>query len=333
MSARIFTDKDVDLGPLLDKTCAVVGYGAQGRAHALNLRDSGIPVVVGLLPKSRSRMTARRDGLRLTTTGGAVRRADVVFLAVPDTKMADVYHTDIAPNLRRGQTLLFAHGFAIHYRTISPPNDVDVVMVAPKGLGPMVRTQFVAGRGVPCVIAIAQDASGHARQLALAYAKAIGGTRAGVIETTFQEETEADLFAEQAVLCGGMSALVQAGFDILVEAGYQPEMAYFECVHELKFIVDLMHRAGLSGMRARISETAKWGGVSVGPKVIDRSVKLRMKKALLDIQSGKFAREWLRETASGRKRYERLLKREADQPIERVGERLRGLMRWLDEKS
>jgi ketol-acid reductoisomerase len=333
MSARIFTDKDVDLGPILDKTCAIVGYGAQGRAHALNLRDSGIPVVVGLLPRSRSRATARRDGLRLTTTARAVSRANIIFLALPDTKMADAYDTDIAPNLRRGQTLLFAHGFAIHYRTISPPNDVDVVMVAPKGLGPMVRTQFVDGRGVPCVIAIAQDVSGHARQLALAYAKAIGGTRAGVIETTFQEETEADLFGEQAVLCGGMSALVQAGFEVLVEAGYQPEMAYFECLHELKFIVDLMHRAGLSGMHAQISETAKWGSISVGPKVIDKSIKRRMKKALLDIRSGKFAKEWLRETESGRKRYERLLARGADQPIERVGERLRGLMRWMDEKS
>jgi ketol-acid reductoisomerase len=331
MSARIFTDKDVHLGPLLDKTCAVVGYGAQGRAHALNLRDSGIPVVVGLLPKSRSRVTARRDGLRLATTGGAVRQADIVFLALPDTKMADVYHTDIAPNLRRGQTLLFAHGFAIHYRTISPPNDVNVVMVAPKGLGPMVRTQFVAGQGVPCVIAVHQDVSGHARQLALAYAKAIGGTRVGVIETTFQEETEADLFAEQAVLCGGMSALVQAGFETLVEAGYQPEMAYFECLHELKFIVDLMHRAGLSGMRARISETARWGDVSVGPKIIDASVKTRMKNELRKIRNGKFARDWLRETATGRKRYQRLLEKGKTQPIEHVGERLRRLMPWLDE--
>jgi ketol-acid reductoisomerase len=333
MSARIFTDKDVDLGPLLDKTCAVIGYGAQGRAHALNLRDSGIPVVVGLLPKSRSRLTARRDGLRPTTTGAAVRRADVIFLALPDTKMAEIYGADIAPNLRSGQTLLFAHGFAIHYRTIIPPNDVDVIMVAPKALGPMVRTQFVAGHGVPCVIAIQQDASGHARQVALAYAKAIGGTRAGVIETTFREETEADLFAEQAVLCGGMSALVQAGFKILVEAGYQPEVAYFECLHELKFIVDLMHREGIRGMRARISETAKWGDISVGPKIVDARVKARMKEVLGEIQRGKFAKDWLRETATGRKRYQRLLDVAARQPIEEVGERLRNQMPWLDEKS
>ena len=286
-------------GPLLDKTCAVLGYGAQGRAHALNLRDSGIPVVVGLLPKSRSRVRARRDGLCLTNTAAAVRRADVIFLALPDTKMAEIYRGRRSrPICAAGQTLLFAHGFAIHYRTIVPPNDVDVVMVAPKGLGPMVRTQFEAGKGVPCVFAIAQDASGRARQLALAYAKAIGGTRAGVIETTFREETEADLFAEQAVLCGGMSALVQAGFETLVEAGYQPEMAYFECLHELKFIVDLMHEEGISGMRARISETAKWGDITVGPRIIDANVKARMKEVLGEIQSGKFARGWLRETAT-----------------------------------
>ena len=333
MSARIFTDKDVDFRPLLDKTCAVIGYGAQGRAHALNLRDSGIPIVVGLRAKSRSRLTARRDGLRPTTTAAAVCRADVIFLALPDTKMADIYRADIAPNLRSGQTLLFAHGFAIHYETIVPPNNVDVIMVAPKGLGPMVRTQFVAGQGVPCVIAIQQDASGHARQLALAYAKAIGGMRAGVIETTFREETEADLFAEQAVLCGGMSALVQAGYEILVEAGYQPEVAYFECLHELKFIVDLMHRTGLRGMRARISETAKWGAISVGPKIVDASVRARMKKVLAEIQRGKFAKNWLRETATGRKRYQRLLDIAARQPIEEVGERLRNRMPWLDEKS
>ncbi|HXA08393.1 MAG TPA: ketol-acid reductoisomerase [Chthoniobacterales bacterium] len=333
MLARILTDKDVNLAPLLDKTCAVVGYGAQGRAHALNLRDSGIPVIVGLLPKSRSRVTARQDGLRLTTTAAAVRQADVVFLALPDTKMAGIYEVDIAPHLRPGQTLLFAHGFAVHYRTIVPPNEVNVVMVAPKGLGAMVRAQFVEGKGVPCVVAIQQDANGHARQLALAYAKAIGGTRAGVLETTFQEETEADLFAEQAVLCGGMSALVQAGFETLVEAGYQPEMAYFECLHELKFIVDLMHRAGISGMRERISETAKWGDISVGPKIIDESVKLRMKEALLKIRRGKFAQEWLRETATGRKRYQRLLDKGQAEPIEHVGARLRRLMPWLDEKS
>src|SRR6476659_2078744 len=332
MSAKIFTDKDVPLAPMLDKTCAVIGYGAQGRAHALNLRDSGIRVVIGLLPGSRSRLRARRDGLRLTMTPAAVRAADVIFLALPDTKMAAIYEDEIAPQLRAGQTLLFAHGFAIHYRTIVPPNDVDVVMVAPKGLGPMVRTQFTEGKGVPCAIAIAQNASGHAREVAFAYAKAIGGTRAGVFETTFREETEADLFAEQAVSCGGINALVQAGFQTLVEAGYQPETAYFECLHELKFLVDLMHQAGISGMRARISETAKWGDISVGPKIIELQVKSRMKKALADIRSGKFAKEWLRETQTGKKRYERLLAQGEKQPIEKVGRRLRALMPWLEEK-
>jgi ketol-acid reductoisomerase len=333
LAAKIFNDKEVDLHPLLEKACAVIGYGAQGRAHALNLRDSGVPVIVGLPPKSRSRSIARRDGFRLAHTAAAVRRADVIFLALPDTKMGEIYTAEIAPELRPGQMLLFAHGFAIHYRTIVPPNDIDVVMVAPKGLGPMVRTQFVEGKGVPCVFAIAQDATGWARPLALAYAKAIGGTRAGVIETTFREETEADLFAEQAVLCGGMSALVAAGFDLLVQAGYQPEVAYFECLHELKFIVDLMHRAGISGMRARISETAKWGDVTAGPKIVDGAVKARMQEVLAKIQSGKFAKEWLRETSSGRKRYNKLLEDGSKLPIEKVGEQLRGLMPWLHEKD
>ncbi len=330
--AKIFTDKEVDLRPLLDKTCAVLGFGAQGRAQALNLRDSGVPVVIGLPAKSKSRPPARRAGFRLTTTAAAVRRAEIVFLALPDTKMAQIYRAEIAPELRAGQLLLFAHGFAIHYREIVPPNDVDVVMVAPKGLGPMVRTQFVEGKGVPCALAIHQDATGRARQLAFAYAKAIGGTRAGVFETTFREETEADLFAEQTVSCGGINALVQAGFETLVAAGYQPETAYFECLHELKFLVDLMHRAGISGMRERISETAKWGDVSVGPKIIDRRVKAQMEEALRNIQSGKFARGWLRETATGKKRYERLLKEAEGRPIEQMGERLRRLMPWLAEK-
>ncbi len=332
MPAKIFTNKDADLRLLLEKTCAVLGFGAQGRAQALNLRDSGVPVLVGLPAKSRSRAGARRAGLRVTSTTTAVSRAEIVFLALPDTKMAEIFEAEIAPALRPGQMLLFAHGFAIHYRTIVPPNDVDVVMVAPKGLGPMVRTQFVEGKGVPCAIAIAQDATGSARPLAFAYAKAIGGTRAGVFETTFREETEADLFAEQAVSCGAINALVQAGFETLVAAGYQPETAYFECLHELKFLVDLMHQAGIRGMRERISETAKWGDLTVGPKIIDGKVKAQMREALARIQSGKFAQDWLRETATGRKEYKRLLERADRQPIERVGKRLRGIMPWLEEK-
>lgn len=333
MAARIFTDKDASLDPLREKSCAVIGFGSQGRAHALNLRDTGIRVLVGLRARSKSRARAKRDRVVVTAIARAVRKSDVIFLALPDTRMPAVYEAEIAPHLRRGQTLLFAHGFAIHYRTIVPPNDIDVVMVAPKGLGPMVRSEFVNGKGVPCAIAVQQDFTGHARDLALAYAKAIGGTRAGVIETSFREETEADLFAEQAVLCGGMSALVEAGFDTLVEAGYQPEMAYFECLHELKFIVDLVHRAGISGMRARISETAKWGDISVGPKIVDGSVKSRMKEALARIQRGQFAKEWLRESGNGRKRYQRLLERAGAAQIEQVGHRLRALMPWLDANS
>ncbi|HEY2800771.1 MAG TPA: ketol-acid reductoisomerase [Chthoniobacterales bacterium] len=332
MAAKILTDKEVDLRPLLDKTCAVIGFGTQGRAHALNLRDSGVAVVVGLPSKSRSRSAVRDAGLRLTNTTNAVRRADVIVFAVPDTKMGKIFREEITPALRPGQLLLFIHGFAIHCRQVIPPNDIDVAMVAPKGLGSMVRAQFVEGKGVPCVFAIQQDATGRARALALAYAKAIGGGRAGIIATTFAEETEADMFAEQAVLCGGMSALIQAGFETLVKAGYQPEMAYFECLHELKFIVDLVHRAGIAGMRERISETAKWGDVSVGPKIIDKNVRKQMEATLRRIQNGSFAKEWLRETATGRKCYRQLLERGKNQPIERVGERLRALMPWLAEK-
>ena len=333
MGARIYTDKDASLDPLREKSCGIIGFGSQGSAHALNLRDTGIRVLIGLPGGSKSRRRAKRDGFVITTTARAIQETDLIFLALPDTRMPAIYEAEIAPHLRPRQTLLFAHGFAIYYRTIIPPNDVDVVMVAPKGLGPMVRTQFVEGKGVPCAIAIQQDFTGSARPVALAYAKAIGGTRAGVIETTFREETEADLFAEQAVLCGGVSALIQAAFETLVEAGYQPEMAYFECLHELKFIVDLIHQGGLSGMRERISETAKWGALTVGPKIINASVKDRMKEVLAKIQRGQFARTWLRETATGRKRYQHLLDEARTQPIEEVGSRLRALMPWLDEKS
>jgi ketol-acid reductoisomerase len=328
LAARIYTDKDADLRWLKGKICAVIGFGAQGRAHALNLKDSGINVIVGLYPGSKSRIRARRSGLEVLDTAGATQRGDVVFLALPDTRMPEVYSTQIAPNLQPGQTLLFAHGFAIHYRTIVPRRDVDVIMVAPKGLGPMVRREFLRGRGAPGLIAVHQNPSGHAKRTAMAWAKGIGCTRAGVIETTFREETETDLFGEQAVLCGGTSALIRAGFDTLVRAGYPPELAYFECLHELKFIVDLIHEAGISGMRKLISDTAKWGELTVGPKIIDQNVQKRMRSVLQKIRSGQFAREFIREMKPPRARYAQLLRDAEKHPIEKVGARLRGMMGW-----
>ena len=328
MAARIYTDKHVDLRWLKGKTCAVIGFGAQGRAHALNLRDSGISVIVGLYPGSKSRVRARRSGLEVLDTAGAVRRADIIFLALSDTQMPVIYAEQIAPSLRPGQTLLFAHGFAIHYRTIVPRKDVDVVMVAPKGLGPMVRREFVRGRGAPGLIAIHQNPSRHAKQTALAWAKGIGCTRAGVLETTFREETETDLFGEQAVLCGGTSALIRAGFETLVRAGYPPELAYFECLHELKFIVDLIHEAGIAGMRRLISDTAKWGELTVGPKIVNQTVQKRMMAALREIRSGKFARDFIQEMKTGGGRAAKLLRESEKHPIEKVGARLRGLMSW-----
>lgn len=333
MPARIYIDKDADLKILRGKTCAVIGFGAQGRAHSLNLRDSGVRVIIGLPLHSKSLAAALRAGLKVYSTGEAARRGDVVFLALPDPKMPEIYKRDIARYLVAGKTLLFAHGFAIFYRTIVPPRDVNVIMVAPKGLGPMVRREFEQGRGVPGLIAVAQDPSGKAKAIALAWAKAIGCTRAGVIETTFREETETDLFGEQAVLCGGVSSLIRAGFDTLVHAGYAPELAYFECLHELKFIVDLIHEAGLAGMRDLISETAKWGALTVGPKIVDRSVEKKMAMLLRDIRSGKFAREWIRETKTGRKRYSKLLEQAKRHPIEKVGRSLRGLMAWSARKQ
>ncbi len=306
----------------------MIGFGAQGRAHALNLRDSGISVIVGLYPGSKSRVRARRSGLEVLDTAGAVRRADIIFLALSDTQMPVIYAEQIAPSLRPGQTLLFAHGFAIYYRTIIPRKDVDVVMVAPKGLGPMVRREFVRGRGAPGLIAIYQNPSRHAKQTALAWAKGIGCTRAGVLETTFREETETDLFGEQAVLCGGTSALIRAGFETLVRAGYPPELAYFECLHELKFIVDLIHEAGIAGMRRLISDTAKWGELTVGPKIVDQTVQRRMMAALREIRSGKFARDFIQEMKTGGRRSAKLLTESEKHPIEKVGARLRGLMSW-----
>ena len=328
MALRIYTDKDADLAWLKKKTCAVIGFGSQGRAQALNLRDSGLSVIIGLRRKSRSRTLARRKHFKVFDTAEAVRRGDVIFFALPDTKIAAVYRKEITRNLCPGKTLLFAHGFAIYYRTIVPRADVDVVMVAPKGLGPMVRREFVAGRGVPALFAVQQNASGRARKVALAWAKAIGATRAGVIETTFRHETETDLFGEQAVLCGGTSALIRAGFDTLVRAGYPAELAYFECLHELKFIVDLIHEAGLSGMRELISDTARWGELTVGPRIVDGHVRKQMEATLRDIRSGKFTRGLIKEIAAGRKTYQKLIRSANRHPLERVGRRLRGRMLW-----
>ena len=273
--AKIYTDKDADLGVLKGKTCAVLGFGSQGHAHALNLKDSGVKVIIGLYPGSKSRAVAKDKGFEVYDTAEAVKRADVIFVGLPDTKQAAAFEKDIRPNLTKGKTLLFSHGFAIHFKTIVPPKDVDVIMVAPKGPGHIVRRQFTEGKGVPTLIAVYQNPSKKAKKVALAWAKGIGGTRGGVFETDFKEETETDLFGEQTVLCGGASALVQAGFEVLVEAGYAPEMAYFECLHELKLIVDLMNESGIAGMRFSISETAKWGDVLVGPQIIDKSAKLR----------------------------------------------------------
>src|SRR5438128_12343059 len=303
MPAKVYSDKDADLNVLQGKTLAVLGFGSQGHAHALNLKDSGCNVIIGLYEGSKSIPVAKEKGFKVYPTGEAVSRADVIFVAIPDTKQPKAYEKDIAPNLSKGKTLLFSHGFSIHFKTVVPPKNVDVILVAPKGPGHIVRRQYLEGKGVPALIAAYQNPSRQAKQVALAWAKGIGGTRAGVIETTFEEETETDLFGEHTVLCGGVTALILAGYETLVEAGYQPEMAYFECLHEMKLIVDLMNEAGISGMRFSISETAKWGDVSIGPKIIDAGVRKRMKAALKDIQSGKFARGWVRQYQTAYNRY------------------------------
>src|ERR1700744_4527900 len=333
MPAKVYTDKDADLKNLQGKTCAVIGFGSQGHAHALNLKDSGIDVIVGLYKGSKSIPVAKEHGFETFDVADAVKKADIIFFATPDLKTASIYEQEVKPNLTDGKALLFSHGFAIHFKTVVPPENVDVIMVAPKGPGHIVRRQYLEGKGVPALIAVYQNPSGKAKAVALAWAKGIGGTRAGVIQTSFKEETETDLFGEQTVLCGGASALIQAGYETLGAAGYQPAMAYFECLPELKLIVDLMNEAGISGMRFSISETAKWGDVSVGPKIIDASVKRRMKTALKDIQSGKFAKGWVAEYNGGYKKYNALLKAGQTHSIEKVGERLRGLMPWMKKRS
>jgi len=333
MAVTIYTEQDADLTFFQGKTIAVLGFGSQGHAHALNLKESGVHVIIGLYPESQSRKVAQERGFEVFDTAEAVRRADVIFVGLPDTKQPAAFKKDIEPNLNKGKTLLFSHGFAIHYKTIVPPTDVDVILVAPKGPGHIVRRQYTEGKGVPTLIAVFQDASGHAKTTALTWAKGIGGTRAGVLETSFKEETETDLFGEQAVLCGGASALVMAGFEVLVEAGYSPEMAYFECLHELKLIVDLMNEAGIAGMRFSISETAKWGDVTIGPKIIDADTKKRMQEVLKDIQSGKFAEGWVAEYEGGYKHYNALLAAGESHPIEKTGAELRALMPWIAKRN
>jgi ketol-acid reductoisomerase len=330
MGVEVFYDGDADLGIIAGRKVAVIGYGSQGHAHALSLRDSGVDVRVGLPEESKSRPKAADEGLPVMTPAQASAEADVIMILAPDTKQRSIYAADIAPNLKSGDALLFGHGFNIRYELIRPPSDVDVAMVAPKGPGHLVRRQFVDGKGVPCLIAIEQDPTGGAQALALSYAKAIGGTRAGVIKTTFTEETETDLFGEQAVLCGGITALVQAGFEVLTEAGYAPEVAYFECLHEVKLIVDLMYEGGISRMRYSISDTAEYGDLTRGPRIITPEVKDEMRRILTEIQDGSFAQEWVTEDDNGRPNFTKLRAEGERHPIEQVGSRLRGLMSWID---
>lgn len=327
---QLYVQKDVDPEALGDAKVAVLGYGSQGRAHAMNLKDSGFDVTVGLRPQGKSWAKAQADGLAVAEPVDSVRDADLVAVLVPDMAQAQLYE-DIAATLKEHATLLFAHGFNIHYKQIDPRSDLDVVLIAPKGPGDLVRRQYEQGRGVPCLVAVAQDATGRAQQKALAYADGIGGTRGGVLQTTFAEETETDLFGEQAVLCGGATELVIQGFETLVEAGYQPEAAYFECMHELKLIVDLLHEGGLKKMHQFISETAKYGDLTRGPRVIDDHVRQNMKAVLKEIQDGTFAREWIAENKAGRREYQRLMDEDLTRPLEIIGHELRGRMSWLEE--
>jgi ketol-acid reductoisomerase len=327
--AQLFYDSDADLSLLNGKTVAIIGYGSQGHAHALNLKDSGIQVVVGLYEGSRSADKARADGLEVLPVAEACAKADWIMILLPDEVQKAVYEQEIAPHLSKGKVLSFAHGFNIRFGLIVPPADVDVVMIAPKGPGHTVRWEYQNGQGVPCLFAVEQDASGQARALAMAYAKAIGGTRAGILETNFKEETETDLFGEQAVLCGGLSELVKAGFETLVEAGYQPELAYFECMHEVKLIVDLMVKGGLTAMRDSISNTAEYGDYVSGPRVINADTKAEMKRILADIQDGTFARNFVAECEADNPEMKRCRERDKQHPIEEVGKGLRAMFSWL----
>ena len=322
-------DADVDRRKLEYKTIAIIGWGSQGRAHAQNLRDSGNHVIVGLREGSSSRDEALAEGIEVDTVEGAAARADVVMVLIPDEEQPATYMKSLAEHMTANKYLAFAHGFGIHFGTIVPPKDVNVFMVAPKGPGKLVRTEYAAGRGVPCLIAVHQDPSGDTRDIALAYASAIGGGRAGILETNFREETETDLFGEQTVLCGGVSELITAGFETLVEAGYAPEMAYFECLHEMKLLIDLMYERGIEGMRAAISNTAKYGDYTRGPRVIGKDTRAAMKEILAEIQSGQFAQEWVAEHAAGKPNFASFRKRAKAHPIEDVGEKLRALMPWF----
>jgi ketol-acid reductoisomerase len=331
--AKIYYDQDADLGQLKGKKVAIIGYGSQGHAHALNLKDSGVDVVVGLADGSKSRAKAEAAGLRVLSVADAAKEADIVMMLVPDQTCAKVYRDSVAPHMSAGKTLMFAHGFNIRFGQVIAPKDVDVSMIAPKAPGHRMREVFVEGMGVPALLAIHQDPSGKARETALAYAKGVGSTRAGIIETTFTEETETDLFGEQAVLCGGVSDLIKAGFDTLVEAGYQPEIAYFECLHEMKLIVDLMYQGGLSYMRYSISDTAEYGDYVSGHRVISDEVKKEMKRILADIQNGAFAEKWLDENAQGRPNFFRMRHDAQTSKIEMTGKNLRSMMQWLNPKD
>ena len=327
--AKLYYEKDADPSLIQGRKVAVLGYGSQGHAHALNLAESGVDVRVGLRDGSSSARKAEEAGLRVLPTAQAVEEADVIMVLLPDTEQAAVYQADIAPHLRQGDALLFAHGFNVRFGQIAAPAGVDVAMVAPKGPGHLVRRTYTEGGGVPSLVAVAQDASGKAHDLALSYAHAIGATRAGVLDTTFAEETETELFGEQVVLCGGLSALVQAGFETLVGAGYQPESAYFECLHELKLIVDLMYEQGIAGMRYSISETAEYGDMTRGPRVIDDHVRATMRTILDEIRSGAFAEEWIAENRAGRQKFEELRRAGAEHPVEKIGEELRAMMPFI----
>lgn len=330
--ATIYYDQDADLDHLKGKTISVIGYGSQGHAQTQNLRDSGLNVLVGLRPGGPSYKSAQNHGFNPVSIGEAAERGDLIHVLLPDEAQVDVYNSQIAPHLKSGKTLSFSHGFNIHFGQIVPPEDVDVIMVAPKGPGKLVRSEYEKGGGVPCLMAVHQDASGEAKDTALAFAKGIGGTRAGVILTTFAEETETDLFGEQAVLCGGVSALIKAGFETLVEAGYQPELAYFECMHEMKLIVDLFYEGGLAHMRRYISNTAEYGDLTRGPRLINKKTRKEMKKILKEIRNGKFAREWVEENRSGGAHFESLRQKEKDLLIEKVGRELRQRMGWIEAK-